>query len=187
MNQRICRCLSVVAALALFAGCQSTPRPQFSGDPRIDISKFSTFWVLEFDRSSPLIDEDVLQILEVIESYMADVLIQKGYTLAATMEEADFVVAPKGRSVPSTTVAGAQFGTYGAGTWISGTPWGTSSANKESLTIMVIVYAQELERIAWTGWSQAGSSQRPRDKMRNFQNAATALSNIINEFPARTP
>jgi hypothetical protein len=187
MCQRFCRCLSVVAALALFAGCQTTPRPQFSGDPRIDVSKFSTFWILEFDRSSPLIDDEVLKILEIIETYMADVLIEKGYTLAATMEEADFVVAPRGRSVPSTTVAGAQFGTYGAGTWISGTPWGTSSANKESLTIMVIVYAQELERIAWTGWFQARSSQRPRDKLRNFQDAATALSNIINEFPTRTP
>ena len=95
------------------------------------------------------------------------------------------MLVPRGRAVPTTSIAGAQFGTYGSGSWLGGTPWGTSSTNEESTTIMVICYALETEKIAWLGWAKSKGYQNQPDKMKYFQGAATALSDIISQYPAR--
>jgi hypothetical protein len=68
---------------------------------------------------------------------------------------------------------------------MSGTPWGTSSVNEESGTIMVICYAIETEKIAWLGWAQSKSLQGTPDRLELFKGAATALNDIIIQFPAR--
>lgn len=187
MYHKISRICFLVGALALFAGCQSVPKAQFSGDPTIDVSKFNTFFIDEFPRDNPQLDDAAKDILSTIEDYIASVLIEKGYTQEATMEEADFSLVPRGRAVPSTSIAGAQFGTYGTGGWLSGTPWGTSSTNEESGTIMVICFALQTEKIAWLGWAKSKTTQGSIDRLEAFQTAATALSDIVVQFPAHTP
>lgn len=187
MHQKITRFCVCAAVLALFAGCQTVPKAQFSGDPTIDVSKFNTFFVDEFPRDNPQLDDAAKEILKTIEDYIASVLTEKGYTQAASMEEADFALVPRGRAVPETTVAGAQFGNYGSGTWLSGTPWGTSSVNQETATIMVVCYAIQTEKIAWLGWAKSKSHQGSVDRLEFFQNAATALNDIVVQFPAHTP
>lgn len=187
MYQKLSRICILVGALALFAGCQSVPKAQFSGDPTIDVSKFNTFFIDEFPRDNPQLDDAAKDILKTIEDYIASVLVEKGYTQVATMEEAEFTLVPRGHAMPSTSIAGAQFGTYGTGGWLSGTPWGTSSTNEESGTIMVICYALETEKIAWLGWAKSKSHQGKVDRLELFQNAATALNDIVVQFPAHTP
>lgn len=179
------RLLPFLVSALFFAGCQTVPKAQFSGDPSIDVSRFETFYVDQFPRDNPELDDAARQILSTIEGYVGSILIEKGYTRAATHKEADFVLVPRGRAVPTTTIAGAQFGTYGSGTWLSGTPWGTSSVNEESTTIMVICYALETEKIAWLGWAKSKGYQNQPDKLKYFEAAATALNDIIMQFPAR--
>lgn len=188
MNLKIYLLPTLIGTIVFFAGCQTAgPKAQFSGDPTIDVSQFDSFFIDEFPRDNPQLDEGAVEILKTIEGYIGSVLTEKGYTEAATQEEADFVLVPRGRAMPSTSVAGAQFGNYGSGSWLSGTPWGTSSVNEESTTIMVICYALETEKIAWLGWAKSKSYQGQPDKMEYFQAAATALNDIVIQFPARTP
>ena len=179
------RLFPLIVSVIFFAGCQSAPKAQFSGDPAIDVSQFESFFVDEFPRDDPALDEGAKQILSTIEGLIESILIEKGYTKAATEEDADFVLVPRGKAVPTTSVAGAQFGNYGSGSWLGGTPWGTSSVNEESTTIMVICYALETEKIAWLGWAKSKSYENQPDKMKFFQGAATALYDIVSQYPAR--
>jgi len=187
MIQNMLRLLSLLVFSLFFAGCQTVPKAQFSGDPSIDVSRFETFYVDQFPRDLPTLDDNARQILTTIEGYIESTLIEKGYVRAESLEEADFVLVPRGRSVPTTSIAGAQFGNYGSGSWLTGTPWGTSSVNEEATTIMVICYALETKKIAWLGWAQSKSYQGQPDKMVFFEGAVTALHDIITQFPARTP
>jgi hypothetical protein len=185
MIKHTLRLFPLLVSVLFFAGCQTAPEAQFSGDPAIDVSRFESFFVDEFPRDNPALDEGARQILSTIEGYIETILMDKGYTKATTLEEADFVLVPRGRAVPTTTIAGAQFGNYGSGTWLGGTPWGTSSTNEETTTIMVVCYALEAEKIAWIGWARSKSYQNQPDKMKFFEGAATALSDIISQYPAR--
>ena len=179
------RLFPLLVSVIFFAGCQTTPKIQSSGDPAIDVSRFESFYVDEFPRDNPALDDAARQILSTIEGYIESILVEKGYAKAATLEEADFVLVPRGRAVPTTSIAGAQFGNYGSGSWLGGTPWGTSSVNEESTTIMVICYALETEKIAWLGWAKSKSYENQPDKMKFFQGAATALYDIVSQYPAR--
>jgi len=179
------RLFPIFVSALFFAGCQTTPKAQSSGDASINVSLFESFYVDEFPRDNPALDDGARQILSTIEGYIEAILTDKGYTKAATLEEADFVLVPRGRAVPTTSIAGAQFGTYGSGAWMSGTPWGTSSVNEESTTIMVICYALESEKIAWLGWAKSKGYQNQPDKMKYFEGAATALAEIVALYPAR--
>jgi hypothetical protein len=179
------RLFPLLVPALFFAGCQTAPKAQFSGDPAIDVSQFESFYVDEFPRDNPALDDGAKQILSTIEDLIESILIEKGYTKAATHEDADFMLVPRGKAVPTTTIAGAQFGTYGSGSWMAGTPWGTSSVNEESTTIMVICYALEAEKIAWLGWAKSKGYQNQPDKMKYFQGAATALYDIVSQYPAR--
>jgi len=178
------RLFPLLVSALFFSGCQTAPKAQFSGDPAINISQLDTFYVDEFPRDNPQFDDAARQILTTIEGYIESTLIGKGYTKAVTHEEADFVLVPRGRAVPNTSIAGAQFGNYGSGSWLSGTPWGTSSVNEESGTVMVICFAIETEKIAWLGWAKSKSMQGTPDRLELFKGVATALNDIVIQFPA---
>lgn len=163
-------------------GCQSVPTAQSSGDPTIDISAFKTFYLSPIPKDGPGVDEGLRSLLTSLDQYVITAMTRKGY-VEATEDTADMILAPRGRLKASNSVAGSQFGNYGAGSWMSGTPWGTSSVNESTASVLVFCYAREVEKIAWLGWESSKSMKsRPNDV---FEGAATALYQIIEQFPAR--
>jgi len=176
--------LSVAAGLMFLAGCQTGPKAQFSGDGSVDVSKFKTFYASPIPKDSPMLDEGGKQLLAALDGFIVETLTFKGYTEAATMEEADFVLVPRGKATATTSVAGAQFGNYGTGTWLSGTPWGTSSVNEGTATVMVACYAIQTEKMVWLGWAQSKNMKKRPDNL--FEGVATALYDIVSQFPEHT-
>jgi hypothetical protein len=165
-------------------GCQSVPTAQYSGDPTIDVSAFKTFYLSPIPKDGPNVDEGLRSLLTSLDDYVVTALTRKGY-VQASEETADMILAPRGRLKATTSVAGAQFGNYGTGSWMAGTPWGASSVNESSASVLVFCYAREIEKIAWLGWESSKSMKsRPNDV---FEGAATALYQIIELFPTRNP
>jgi hypothetical protein len=172
----------------LFAGCVSKPTIAYDLSPEVDVAAFETFALMPLPKKvSGGRPGAVQRYGPVVQAGMREALIAKGYTEAASIEEADFAINIKAAVSPTLNVS--QWG-YTTGRYAGTDYWGTSSyyevvadvdvrPNDHRIVIMEI-YENTEKTLAWCGWSiDQTRKQAPTD-----EGIKTLITDMLASFPA---
>ncbi len=155
-------------------------------DPSVDIQGYETFAISPLPDSIPGGDPGMmLRYGHVIEKGIRLALIAKGYTEAASVEEADFAVNMKGHYVPKTKITDYGMGGMGysrRGYWGGYSyPYGggIDVDNYEEGTLILEIFDGKTKELAWVGWGVGRKKSKPSEDEAVY----STLEKILTSFP----
>ncbi len=146
--------------LAFLGGCATGPQINHDLSPEVDLSGFETFALMPLPKRVEGAQPDANQRYgRAAQEAMRDALLAKGYTEAASLEEADFALNLKAAISPTLNVA--QWG-YTTGNYAGTDYWGTSSyyevvadvdvRPKDHALVLLEIYENKEKTLAWCSW-----------------------------------
>ncbi len=175
--------LVLTLALALAAGCSTTPKVKTEFEQTVDFSKYKTFAVLPVSRSGPASDPGVaLRVGKPAEEEAAATLVAGGFQ-PAEQGKADFSVLLRGESIPKvevsqwgyTPVVGGRYG----GMYVGG--YGSSHIDVDQYderTLIAEVYDNQTKKVVWVGWAKRRASGDV-----TVEKVRAAVRRVLSAFP----
>ena len=173
-------------ALALGAGCATTPKVKTEFEKTVDFSKYKTFAVLPVSRSGPASDPGVaLRVGKPAKEEAVATLVAGGFQ-PAEQGQADFSVLLRGESIPKVEVSqwgyspmvGPRYGgIYGGGVY------GSSHIDVDQYderSLIAEVYDNQTKKLVWVGWAKRRASGEI-----TVENVRAAVRNVLTVFPPR--
>lgn len=178
----------------IFAGCASKPAPvntEFDGDA--DFTTAQTFTILPLPNDIPGADPGLaMRVGDTVQETIRAVMTTKGYTEAASKEEADIAILIHGKLVPKTDVTDWGFTPYyGAYGWnrsyrsYYGGYYGPSNVTVDQYdegTLIGEVYQVSNKSQIWVGWI---TDRANRKREGEAERISAAVSRLLAQYPAQ--
>lgn len=170
---------SLLLALVVVAGCETTPNVNVQSGPDFDPSRYSTFAVLEPEENALTPGASVHYA--TVRMLIASPLKSKGLT-ETDLESADLVFQAVGGAIPM--VSSSQYGFVWVGDWYTWYPtlYRRSNMNSQSASMIAVnAFDNKTKKIVWQGVAQHyGASGAAGSKL-----PTEALKSIMAGYPAK--